>query len=100
MIWDGAIRRVHTIHRLQTRIIPRSAIAKMKRSTNVPPAGWDFVAGPAASPAVLQPMYLPGNCGWSAFGTGTIGDWTCHVLDPFSGHSTCLASMIKARGKI
>ena len=28
-------------------------------------------------------MYLPGNWrGWSAYGTGTIGDWTCHVLDP------------------
>ena len=28
-------------------------------------------------------MYLPGKWrGWTPFGSGTIGDWICHVVDP------------------
>jgi predicted dehydrogenase len=43
---------------------------------------WDLWLGPAAN-RPYNPMYLPGSWrGWSAFGSGTIGDWICHVVDP------------------
>ena len=43
---------------------------------------WDQWLGPAAERA-YHPAYLPFNWrGYSAFGSGCIGDWICHVLDP------------------
>src|SRR6185436_8383528 len=43
---------------------------------------WDLWLGPAAK-RPYHSAYLPGKWrGWSAFGTGVIGDWTCHVVDP------------------
>jgi predicted dehydrogenase len=56
-IWDGAIGNVHTIHA-------------------------DLWLGPAQY-RQYNPMYLPGRWrGWMPFGSGTIGDWVCHVVDP------------------
>ena len=48
------------------------------------PAGldWDLWLGPVAS-RDYHGAYLPFNWrGYSAFGSGCIGDWVCHVLDP------------------
>ena len=43
---------------------------------------WNQWLGPAAARA-YHPAYLPFNWrGYSAFGSGCIGDWICHVLDP------------------
>jgi predicted dehydrogenase len=49
----------------------------------VPPTlDWDLWLGPAQE-RPYQPFYLPGRWrGWVPFGNGTVGDWTCHVVDP------------------
>lgn len=43
---------------------------------------WDLWLGPSEERA-YHPAYLPFNWrGWSAFGSGCIGDWVCHIVDP------------------
>ena len=43
---------------------------------------WNLWLGPAAK-RPYHSAYLPAKWrGWSAFGTGVIGDWTCHIVDP------------------
>src|SRR6266850_5711533 len=101
-IWDGAIGEVHTIHAgCNANHSKIGQLAKMKEKHEVP-AGldWDLWLGPQHL-RPYNPMYLPGNWrGWSAFGTGTIGDWTCHVLDPvFWALDLASPSMIKAEAK-
>src|SRR5689334_7950283 len=83
-IWDGAIGDVHTIHAgCNANHSKISQLAKMSEKHAVPPElNWDLWLGPAHL-RPYNPMYLPGTWrGWPAFGTGTIGDWACHVLDP------------------
>ena len=83
-IWDGAIGRVHTAHvgcrAVHCRI---NDLPKLKEKHDVP-AGvdWDLWLGPAAF-RPYHPMYMPNAWrAWSPFGTGTLGDWVCHVVDP------------------
>ena len=43
---------------------------------------WDLWLGPGRY-RDYHPMYLPFNWrGWMPFGTGCIGDWICHIVDP------------------
>ncbi|MBN1359843.1 MAG: Gfo/Idh/MocA family oxidoreductase [Sedimentisphaerales bacterium] len=43
---------------------------------------WDLWLGPAPQ-RPYHPTYLPGNWRrWWDFGTGTLGDMACHILDP------------------
>lgn len=43
---------------------------------------WDLWLGPAKY-LNYNPQYLPFNWrGWYAFGTGSLGDMACHILDP------------------
>ncbi len=56
------------------------------RPTETPPVpetlDWDLWLGPAPQRS-YHPMYLPGNWRrWWDFGTGTLGDMACHILDP------------------
>jgi len=83
-IWDGAIGEVYEIHagcasdhckidqfskRVERHEIPREL-------------DWDLWLGPAKY-RPYNPMYLPNSWrGWMPFGSGTIGDWICHVVDP------------------
>jgi len=55
----------------------------LKKKEDVPKElDWDLWLGPSAQ-RDYSPMYLPFNWrGYSAFGSGCIGDWVCHVLDP------------------
>jgi predicted dehydrogenase len=101
-IWDGAIGEVHTIHAgCNANHSKIGELAKLKERPPVP-AGldWDLWVGPAHY-RQYHPMYLPGNWrGWMPFGTGTIGDWTCHVLDPvFWALDLGAPSTIKAEAK-
>ena len=86
-IWDGAIGDVHTIHashgwrgRSYSRI---EQIAATEQKHEVPETlNWDLWLGPAAM-RPYNPVYLPGSWrGWLDFGTGCVGDWICHVVDP------------------
>jgi predicted dehydrogenase len=56
------------------------------RPTDTPPVpetlDWDLWLGPA-SWRPYHPDYLPGNWRrWWDFGTGTLGDMGCHIIDP------------------
>jgi predicted dehydrogenase len=83
-IWDGAIGNVSTIHVGNGSV--NSAIddlAKLKESHPVPEGlDWDLWLGPAQA-RPYHPAYHPYRWrGWVPFGNGTIGDWTCHTIDP------------------
>jgi len=83
-IWDGAIGNVHTIHCGCAAVNSAlAALPRLKEKHEVP-AGldWDLWLGPARQ-RPYHPAYLPGAWrGWVPFGNGTVGDWTCHVVDP------------------
>lgn len=56
------------------------------RPTDTPPVPetleWDLWLGPAPY-RTYHPTYLPGNWRrWWDFGTGTLGDMGCHIIDP------------------
>ena len=56
------------------------------RPTDTPPVpetlDWDLWLGPAPY-RTYHPTYLPGNWRrWWDFGTGTLGDMGCHIIDP------------------
>ncbi len=56
------------------------------RPTDTPPVpetlDWNLWLGPA-SYRPYHPIYLPGNWRrWWDFGTGTLGDMGCHIIDP------------------
>ena len=83
-IWDGAIGTVREVHAFCGSSYGRiEDIGKIKESHPIPETlDWDLWLGPAPY-RPYNPMYLPAKWrGWSQFGTGVIGDWTCHVIDP------------------
>ena len=82
-LWDGAIGTVREVHAW-------SSAAKWFRNTGRPtetppvPAGmnWDLWLGPREA-RPYHPTYAPVTWrSYWAFGTGTIGDFICHNLDP------------------
>ena len=83
-VWDGAIGNVHTIHcgcaAVNSGI---DDLAHLREEHPVPPTlDWDVWLGPAQY-RPYHPAYLPSRWrGWTPFGNGTVGDWTCHVVDP------------------
>lgn len=83
-VWDGAIGDVHTIHALRPSDYSRiDDLSKLNERPPVPETlHWDLWLGPAAR-RPYHPSFLPGSWrGWMPFGTGVIGDWTCHIVDP------------------
>ena len=83
-IWDGAIGEVHEVH--AGCIADHCKIDQLpKRSErhDIPrELDWDLWLGPAKYRS-YNPIYLPSKWrGWMPFGSGTIGDWVCHVVDP------------------
>jgi hypothetical protein len=77
----GDVREVHAMcHSNYSRI---DLLQAVKTGEPVPAAlNWDLWLGPAKF-RPYHSAYLPGTWrGWSAFGTGVIGDWTCHLVDP------------------
>ena len=83
-IWDGAIGNVHTVHVACNAT--NSAMGQLAEATIEQPVpqtlDWDLWIGPAKF-RPYNKAYCPATWrSWSAFGTGTLGDWTCHVVDP------------------
>ena len=58
-------------------------LPSLREEHAVPPTlDWDLWLGPAQF-RPYNPAYLPSAWrGWVPFGNGTVGDWTCHVVDP------------------
>jgi predicted dehydrogenase len=86
-VWAGAIGNVHTVHAgcdafrdvyCQLRNLP-----KLDQKYDVPESlDYDLWIGPVPFRA-YTPFWVHWNWrGWMPFGTGTIGDWFCHVIDP------------------
>jgi predicted dehydrogenase len=84
-IWDGAIGNVHTIHAgcsIVNSGMDRLADVRTNRPAVPANLNWDLWLGPAQE-RPYHPAYLHETWrGWVPFGDGTLGDWTCHVLDP------------------
>lgn len=83
-VWAGAVGEVKELHGWCGSSYGR--IRQLDRLQETPPVpanlDWDLWLGPAAQ-RPYNPVYLPGAWrGWWAFGTGVLGDWTCHVIDP------------------
>ncbi len=83
-IWDGAIGEVTEVHAFCGSNYSRVGDLHKLQERHDIPAGldWDLWLGPAQQ-RPYNPVYLPGAWRrWSAFGTGCIGDWVCHTVDP------------------
>ncbi|MCE9519185.1 MAG: Gfo/Idh/MocA family oxidoreductase [Verrucomicrobia bacterium] len=88
MIWSGAIGKVSEIHAgcdafkdvyFQTGSREKILTEKPEVPKEL---DWDLWQGPTG-PRAYHPEYLPFKWrGFSAYGSGCIGDWICHVLDP------------------
>jgi predicted dehydrogenase len=84
-IWDGAIGDVREVHAWTNRPVwPQgSEVERPKETPPVPDTlDWDRWLGPAPS-RPYHPSYLPAFWrAWWDFGTGSLGDLGCHVMDP------------------
>lgn len=83
-IEDGVIGNVREIHAMCSSNYSRTPlIEEVRKGEPVPDTlNWEQWLGPAKF-RPYHSAYVPNKWrGWSAFGTGVIGDWTCHVVDP------------------
>ena len=88
-IQSGAIGDVKEVHAWTDRPIgdkPWSNFAVKELPTDFPPVpktlNWDLWLGPAKD-RKYHPAYVPVKWrGWLDFGTGSLGDMGCHILDP------------------
>ena len=87
LVWAGAIGDVHTVHAacdaFKEVYSQKRNLEKLDQKYDVP-AGldYDLWVGPAEFHP-YTPFWVPWNWrGWLPYGTGTIGDWVCHVVDP------------------
>src|SRR4051794_34723451 len=86
-VWAGAVGQVHTVHAgcdaFKNVYCQIPNLEKVKQHYEVPPElDYDLWVGPVPF-RPYTPLWVPWNWrGWMAFGTGTIGDWFCHVVDP------------------
>ena len=86
-IWNGAIGDVREVHAWTNRPVwPQGIEVERPKETPAVPASldWDKWIGPAPY-RPYNPAYHPGNWrAWWDFGTGSLGDLGCHILDaPF-----------------
>jgi len=84
-VWSGAIGEVREIH-IQLQGYNYNQVDRLARQEEDHPIpktlDWNAWVGPSEM-RKFNPMYHPGAWrGWSNFGTGMLGDWTCHLVDP------------------
>lgn len=83
-LWDGAIGPVREVHAWTNRPVwPQGVEVDRPKETPPVPQGldWDKWIGPAPM-RPYHPTYHPGNWrAWWDFGTGSLGDLGCHILD-------------------
>ncbi len=84
-IWDGAIGDIHNVYSWTSTGANRWTSLKARPTETPPvPAGfdWDRWLEPVP-PRPYHPDYAPVRWrAWWQFGSGTIGDFACHHLDP------------------
>lgn len=84
-VWDGAVGPIREAHAWTNRPVWPSG-SEVDRPTETPavPPGldWDLWLGPARS-RPFHPTYHPAKWrAWWDFGTGSLGDMGCHIVDP------------------
>ena len=86
-VWAGAIGKVSTIHAgcdaFRDVYSQLRNLDKLGKTYEVPKGlDYDLWLGPVPF-RPYTPFWIPWNWrGWMPFGTGSIGDWFCHVIDP------------------
>jgi len=84
-IWSGAIGDIREVHAWTNRPVwPQGVEVDRPQETPPVPEGlnWDLWLGPAQY-RPYHPTYIPESWrAWWDFGTGSLGDLGCHVLDP------------------
>lgn len=86
-VWAGAIGKVHTVYagcgEFKEVYSEKRFLDKLSQHYDVPPElDYDMWVGPVQFKP-YTPYWVPWNWrGWMHFGTGCIGDWFCHVIDP------------------
>ncbi len=86
-VWAGAIGQVHTVHAgcdaFKEVYCQLRNLDKLNQTYQVPKSlDYDLWIGPVPF-RPYTPFWVHWNWrGWMPFGTGTIGDWFCHVVDP------------------
>ena len=82
-IWDGAIGDVREVHAWTDRPVWPQGLAVPTDKPAIPDSfDWDLWLGPAQY-RDYHPTYHPWNWrAWVDFGTGSLGDMACHILDP------------------
>jgi len=83
-LWSGAIGNVTEVHAWTNRPVWPQGV-EVERPKDKPPApatlNWDLWLGPAPF-RDYHPCYLPRSWrAWWDFGTGSLGDLGCHLLD-------------------
>ncbi|NLH97912.1 MAG: Gfo/Idh/MocA family oxidoreductase [Chthonomonadales bacterium] len=86
-VWAGAIGKVHTVHvacdAFRDVYCQKGNLSKLDQKYDIPETlDYDLWLGPAQF-RPYTPFWVHWNWrGWMPFGTGTVGDWFCHVVDP------------------
>lgn len=86
-VWAGAIGKVHTVHAgcdaFKEVYCQMRNLDKLNQRYEVPKGlDYDLWTGPVPF-RPYTPFWVHWNWrGWMPYGTGTIGDWHCHVMDP------------------
>ncbi len=86
-VWAGAVGPVHTVQAgcdaFKDVYCQIRNLDKLGKTYEVPNGlDYDLWIGPVPF-RPYTPFWVPWNWrGWLPFGTGTIGDWFCHVMDP------------------
>ena len=84
-VWDGAIGPIREVHAWTNRPVwPQGIEVDRPADTPAVPAGldWDLWLGPART-RPYHPTYHPAKWrAWCDFGTGSLGDMGCHIVDP------------------
>jgi predicted dehydrogenase len=81
----GVLGRVTTVHSFCGK--GWGGAVEMQDPDPIPPnLDWEVYCGVSPSRPYVAGFYHPGNWRkWQAFGTGTLGDMGCHILDPVFG---------------
>ncbi len=86
-VWAGAIGQVQTVHAgcdaFREVYCQLRNLDKVDQHYDVPKGlDYDLWIGPVPF-RPYTPLWVHWNWrGWMPFGTGTVGDWFCHVIDP------------------
>lgn len=87
LVHDGVIGKVREVHAWQSGgmdWLPEQEEIETKEAAEVPKTlDWDLWLGVAPERPYRSGLYHPKNWrGWQDFGTGQLGDFGCHILDP------------------